>query len=173
MATATTIDSVVTEDAVPAVAPHRISRDAAHNLVTVKFTPTHDGSLTPGPTTYPSDGSIFPASTDAAAGPFPDDPTFYPDDGALILGVAQDLIGYVVREGGTDSTTGKLIAVAGSVCSASLPCSARRPCSEWGYRIPSGTQVTKAITFADADDGGADGARTINVYVLTDNQGWS
>lgn len=173
MPTTTTIDSVVTEDAVPAIAPHRISADAAHNVATTKFTPTHDGDLTPGPTTYPTDGSIFPASDPAAAGPFPDDPAFYPDDGALIGGVAQDIIGYVIRAGGVDQTTGKLVEAAGSVCSAALPCSARRPCSEWGLRLPSGTQVTKAITYADADDGGADGARTINVYVLTENQGWS
>lgn len=171
MPTTTTIDSVVTTDAVPAVAPHRISPQAGKDTVTVKFTPTHDGHLVPGPTVYPSDGSVYPASTDAALGPFPDD--FYPDEGALIPEVTQDIIAYVIREGGVDQTTGKAMEFAGSVCSAALPCSARRPCSEWGYRAQSGTQVTKALTYAEANDGGADGSRTVNVYVLTENQGWS
>lgn len=173
MPTTTTPDSVVTEDGAPNVAPHKIGPDPSHNVATVKFTPTHDGQLTPGPTTYPSDGSIFPANDAAAAGPFPDDPALYPDDGALIGGVAQDIIGYVMRENGTDQTTGKAIDFAGSVCSAALPCSARRPCSEWGLRLPSGTQITRAITYAEVDDGGADGARIVRVYVLTENQGWS
>lgn len=173
MPVTTTIDTVTTEDAAPTAAPHRISNVAGYQTATVQFTATHDGNMTPGPTTYPSDGSIFPASSDAAAGPFPDDPAFIPDDGALVPGVAQDIIGYIVREGGSDPASGRPIAFAGSVCSAALPCSSRRKCSEWGYRVPSGTQVTLPITYADANDGAGDGAKTINVYILAENQGWS
>lgn len=45
MAITTTIDSVTTEDAVPATAPHKISAIATKTLVTVLFTPaTSDSS---------------------------------------------------------------------------------------------------------------------------------
>lgn len=173
MSTTTILDSVTTEDARPTVAPHRISNVAGYNTATVKFTATHNGDLLPGPTTYPSPGSIAPANSSLALGPFPDDPAFYPDDGAAINGVAQDIIGYVVREGGVDQTTGKAVEFAGSVCSAALPCSARRKCSEWGFRVPSGTQQTVVIPYADANDGAGDGAKNVTIYALTENQGWS
>lgn len=173
MATAITLDLISTPDAAPVAAPYRISDEAGYSTATVKFTATHDGNLLPGPTVYPGDGTVFPASSNAAAGPFPDDPAFYPDEGAMIPGVAQDIIGYVIREGGTDQTSGKAVEFAGSVCSAALPCSSRRVCSEWGLRVPSGTQLTTLIPYADANDGTGDGAKTMNVYILTENQGWS
>lgn len=170
--TSISIDSVTTEDVQPAVAPHRISRDAGHTTVTLKFTAYHDGQIRPSADLAPSDGTIFPDE-----GYYPDT-DIYPDEGAIIPGVPRDTIGWTIREGGADSTTGLVVAQNIRRCSPSRVCGTRAALNpacgpEGDVRVGPGVQVTTSFTFADADDGGADGARTMNVYVLTEAQGWS
>lgn len=208
----TVIPTVTTEDAAPTVAPHRISRDAAHTTVSAPFTPTHDGNIVPGPSLLPTDGRVPPSElrpgsntrpgNRAARRPASGYPTLYPDtgivpdQGALVpqdgyaplfpgftpgasaipaggpFNPFRPLVGFVVREGGADPSTGKAIKFAG-IRAGAAPCSTRRVASRQDYSSASGTPVPLTFTFADADDGGADGARTINVYVQLEGQGTS
>lgn len=174
MPTTISIDSVTTEDAQPSVAPHKISRDPAYDDVSVKFTPTHDGDLVPSNDLLPSDGTIFPDE-----GYYPDE-GWYPDEGAIVPGWPRDIIGWSVRENGsaTDPTSGRVISQNIGRCSSSRVCGSRAALNnacgrESKARIPSGTQITAPFVFTDADDGGADGSRSVNVWVLTESQGWS
>lgn len=172
MPTAITIDSVTTTDAAPAVAPHKISALAGQDTATVKFTATHDGQLVPTEDLLPSDGAIFPDE-----GYYPDE-GIYPDLGAVVPGVPRDTIGWTIREGGSDPTSGKVIAQDLARCSPARVCGTRaalntRCRGEGGVRLAPGTQVTQAITYAVANDGGGDGVRNENVYVLTESQGWT
>lgn len=171
MPTTISIDSITTEDVAPTVAPHRISALGGWNTVTVKFTPTHDGQLVPTEDLLPSDGTLFPNE-----GVYPDDGN-YPDIGALIPGVPRDIIGWEIRVGGSDKASGKLVAKAGSRASATRPASSRAvtnpAVSTYGVRSPSGSQITVSFAYADANDLTGDGAKNVNVYVLTESQGWS
>lgn len=116
-----TIDSVTTEDAVPTVAPHRISALAGKNTATVAFTPT------------------------TAAGPVR----------AWRVTV------------GTNRKVGRLAGNLGCVCGLDR-CGAPRVMP---LAAASGVQRSEVITFVEASDGGADGARTVNVDALSD-AGW-
>lgn len=172
MPTAISVDSVTTEDAAPGVAPHRISALGAWDDVTVQFTATHDGQIEPSADLLPSGGTIFPNE-----GYYPDT-GIYPNLGAVIPSVARDTIGWTMREGGSDPTSGKVIAQDMARCSPARVCGTRatlntRCRGEGGVRIAPGAQVTQTFTYADANDGGGDGARTVNVYVLTESQGWT
>lgn len=172
MPTTITINSVVTEDAVPAVAPHRISPDPAHDDVAITFTPVHDGNIVPTSDLLPNAGSIYPDE-----GWCPDDPLMVPDRGAIIPGVPRDTVGYVIREGGLTPSTGRRIRQVTNRCSVNRVCGngpdfvVHDPARE--LRVVSATAMADAFTFADANDGGADGPRDINVWVLTENQGWT
>jgi hypothetical protein len=170
MPTSISVDSVTTEDAAPGAAPHRISDKAGWTTLTVAFTPTHDGALVPSDDLLPSDGSAFPGEV------WPDDGT-YPDQGAVLPGVARDVIGWEVRLGGSDAASGRLVERAGTRVSPSRLAGTRTrigpAVSTPGVRSASGTQITATFDYVDANDGGGDGARTVNVYVLTESQGWS
>jgi hypothetical protein len=170
--TTITINSVVTEDAVPAVAPHRISADPAHDDVTFAFTPVHDGNIVPRSDLVPGEGTIYPDE-----GWCPDDPLMVADRGAIIPGVPRDTVGYIIREGGATPSSGRLIRQVTNRCSDNRVCGStadfavRDPARE--LRVQPPNQIVDAFTFADANDGGADGPRDINVWVLTENQGWT
>jgi hypothetical protein len=170
MPTTVTIDSVTTEDAAPAVAPHRISRQASKTDVTVKFTATHDGNIVPSYDLLPG-GTLFPDEDW-----YPDE-GYYPDQGAIVPGVPRDIIAWEIRLGGSDRSSGKLVAqdkdYAGVARAASTRAITNPEATAQGLRLASGTQITTTFTFTDADDGGADGSRTVNVYVLTEGQGWT
>lgn len=147
--TLVTIDSVTTEDATPTGSPHVISTDPDHDDAEVRFTATHDGQLIPFDGLVPSD--------------------------ALYPGVALDIIGWKLVVGSL--STGKPIAQQTNRASPNRPCGARTALHEAvspdGFRVASGTQVVVPFTFIDASDGGADGPRTVSVFVLTDMQGWT
>lgn len=170
MPTTVTIDQVTTEDAGPSVAPYKISQQVGYTDVTVKFTPTHDGVVIPSYDLILG-GSLFPDEDW-----YPDE-GYYPDQGALIFGQPRDIIGWEIRLGGSDRASGKLVAMDNDRCGTARPASTRavtHPTARaQGLRIPSGTQITTTFTYSDADDGGADGSLTINVYALTEGQGWA
>lgn len=164
--------TVQTEDAAPLVAPHRISADPAHDDVAVSFSPVHDGNIVPTSDLVPSAGSIYPDD-----GWFPDDPLMVADRGAIIPGVPRDTVGYIIREGGATPSTGRLVRQVTNRCSDNRVCGSgpgyavRDPARE--LRVESANAIADAFTFADVDDGGGDGPRDINVWVLTENQGWT
>lgn len=118
---AVVVNSVTTGDAVPAVAPHRISALAGKNTATVAFTPT------------------------TAGGP---------------------VRAWRVTVGG-NRKTGRLAGNLGCVCGLDR-CGAPRVMP---LAAASGVQRTEVITYVEANDGGADGARTVNVDAMSD-AGW-
>lgn len=174
MPTTTTV-TVTTEDAQPTVAPHKISDKTGFTDVSAPFTPTHDGQIVPSHDLLPNDSELYPTSDSNDPPLYPGatdaDPPF-PDQGALIPGIARDVVGFIVKEGGSDPTSGKTLAQGGTRCGA-LPCSSSRPCSSTDLRIRPGAAHALAFTYAQANDGAGDGTRTVNVWVLTENQGWS
>jgi hypothetical protein len=117
--TTVAIDSVITADAAPAVAPHRISNKATKDTATVKFTPTHDGAY------YPKNELIPPWTP----------------------GVAGVMLAYVVRDGGNSPYTGTVVGRRGLVCDELEPCSEALPCSDW--ESPSGTQLVEDVTYTE------------------------
>jgi hypothetical protein len=170
--TTISIDSITTEDAAPSAAPHRISSQAGWSTLTVQFTPTHDGAIVPSADLLPTDGTIFPDENY-----YPDD-GWYPDEGAIEPGVARDIIGWTIRENGSDPTSGRVIAQNVGRCSSARVCGSRaalnNACSrESKARTPSGQQIATTFAYADANDGGGDGSRNVNVWALTESQGWS
>lgn len=66
--------------------------------------------------------------------------------------------------GGAGRTTGRVGGQAGAVCGIAV-CGTARPLA-----LPSGTQITEDVTFVEASDGGADGARTVSVYAWSDTE---
>lgn len=171
MPTTVTIDSVTTEDAQPTVAPHKISALGAWDDVAVQFTATHDGDIVPTNDALPSEGTIYPDE-----GWFPDDPLMVADRGAMIPGVPRDTIGYIVRVGGSGPSSGRLVEQRANRCSVNRVCSsdpAKAAVSSYGTRVAPGAPVVRGYTYAQVNDGAGDGARTVNVYVLTESQGWS
>lgn len=193
MPTTTVIANIQTEDKTPAVAPYVISPDPSHRTVTFDFTPTHDGVIVPSNDLIPGLGAVYPTAPllptpglhpmvglhpgGVGAALFPDSGA-YPDSGGLDPGnTVRDMVGYVVREGGTDSTTGRVVAQNVKRCSSSRACGTRPAlnsvCSSTDFRSPSGTTIHFSEIYPDFNDGGADGPRTVNVWALTENQGWS
>lgn len=143
MPTTNVIDGVTTGDAAPAAAPHRISARPTKDTATFTFTPTHDGVL------YPSD-FLFPGD-------------WYP-------GEVQDIIAVSIREGGISAYSGTEVGRKGLLCSPNRVCSPSLKCSSW--RSPSGTQLAEDVKYAETG-APADGDQTINVWVNTENEGWS
>lgn len=170
MPTTITIDQVTTEDAAPTVAPHRISANPAFKTVTVKFTATHDGNIVPSYDLLPG-GTLFPDEDW-----YPDE-GHYPDQGAIIPGVPRDIIGWEIRVGGIDRASGKLVAMDNDRSGIARPTSVRAVTNPearaQGLRVASGTQITAVFTYDDANNGTGDGTKDINVYALTEGQGWT
>jgi hypothetical protein len=150
--TTISIDSITTEDAAPSAAPHRISSQAGWSTLTVQFTPTHDGAIVPSADLLPTDGTIFPDENY-----YPDD-GWYPDEGAIEPGVV------IAQNVGRCSSA----RVCGSRAALNNACS-----RESKARTPSGQQIATTFAYADANDGGGDGSRNVNVWALTESQGWS
>lgn len=119
MPTAVSGIAVTTADAVPAVAPHRISNKASKDSAGFVFTPTHDGAY------YPK-AELIPPWTP---------------------GVAAAIIAIIIRDGGTTPYTGTLVGRKGLVCSELEPCSEALPCSD--FSSPSGTQLSEDVTYAE------------------------
>lgn len=172
MPTTVAIDQVQTADASPTVAPHRISRNPAYDDVDVTFTPTHDGELVPTDDLLPTEGTRYPDE-----GVWPDDDV-YPDQGATVVeGEPRDIIGWTIQMGGTTPTTGTTVAQVTNRCSPVRKCGVSsggkdRRASSRGFRQASGLPIQVDLQFLQFDDGAADGARAMNVYVLTESQGW-
>lgn len=102
MAASVALDSVTTTDAAPTTAPHRISAISGEDSASVKFTPSHNGTLYPGPYLLP--------------------------DPLLLPGGAQRFRAWRLRMGGIDRNTGLLLDKAGRICGE--PCGAD-PCSDY------------------------------------------
>lgn len=127
------------------------------------------------PPLYPDTG-LYPDmdATVPTNGTDPLDPGFtpggsvYPSPGTFL--VHRRAIGYVVREGGVSALTGRCVAQKGIRAGAGACSATRRVCSSTDWSSLSGAQVPLSFTFADADDGGADGTRQITVYVALPGQ---
>jgi hypothetical protein len=129
-------------------------------------------AMYPSDTMYPSRGAVIPSGgvnvprLPTPAGTLP---------GAAVLpgrdiAAARDIVAYVLRENGSDSYTGRAVEFAGCRC-GSLPCSPRRVASSQDYRLPSGSADALAVLYADANDGGGDGAKNMALWVTVENQG--
>lgn len=69
-----------------------------------------------------------------------------------------------IMVGGTGRTTGRLAGERGMVCGIHY-CGAP---NSYSVSIPFSTQITEDVTFTEANDGGADGDRQVNVYAWDD-----
>jgi hypothetical protein len=85
---------------------------------------------------------------------------------------SRDVVGYVLRENGSDSYTGKGADFKGVRC-GSLPCSTRRAASAIDYRLHEATNDAFSATYADANDGIGDGTRNMALWVAIEGQGTS
>jgi hypothetical protein len=164
---------VTTEDAAPGAAPYRISDKGAWDDWTYQLSVTHDGALVPTEDLVPSDGSIYPDE-----GWCPDDSRMIADRGAPIPGVVRDVVGVIVRSGGSTPASGKLIQQTTNRCSVNRVCGTRpdmavRDAAREFREVANALALNGAFTYADVNDGSGDGPRTINVWVLTENQGWT
>ena len=136
------INSVTTADAVPTSTPHKISNQTGKQTATVRFTPNYSGTL------YPQD-ELFP-------------------DANLLPG-EPNIRAYRFRDGGSDHTTGTLVSEKGKICGTDVLCGTGQLVDT--YTAPDDVQILEDITYAETG-GGADGARTINVYVLYADGTW-
>lgn len=112
--------------------------------------------LVPGAVAQP----LFPGFTPQVAGVFP---------GPGTTPTKRPVIGWVLREGGSDPTSGRAVKFAGIRCGA-LPCSTRRVVSSTDIVDPSDQQVTFTLQYADANDGSGDGTKNENLYVAVQAQ---
>jgi hypothetical protein len=146
LTTTTTLDSITTADATPTSAPFKISAVPTKNQAVVAFTPTHDGNSFPGSGDLPGSGNL--------------------------PGEAKVILAYRVLLGGSNFETGTNLGFRGVICgdfhkvesNGSVRCS--------NFNSPSGVQLTENIDYPETG-GPADGSYVVNVYVLTEDQGWS
>lgn len=134
------IDSVTTEDAVPVVAPHRISNKPGADVALVAFTPTDDADLYPSDYLLPSD-DLLP-DTLAGAG----------------------TVGFwSLRLGGSSRKTGHFLSGKGMMCGLSF-CGLMGP-----LKADANVQYEEDITYPETG-GPADGDYTVNAYAFSTNE---
>lgn len=74
------------------------------------------------------------------------------------------LLAHRIRVGGSNRANGRTVMMNGIVCGVSR-------CPMRPMRAPAGVGFTDHISFTEASDGGADGARDCQVHVWTDAEG--
>lgn len=157
-----TVDGVTTGDAVPAVAPNRISNKATKNTATITFTPNDDGLLPlddvgavegllpedPGP--FPSE-SLFPSEA-----LYPESFGLLPDDGT------SPVIAIRFMVGGTTPYNGTEVSHKGRLATNKLACSENLTCEN--FEVAPNVQLTEDITYPETG-GPADGPLTVSIWM--------
>lgn len=161
------LNTLLTDDAEPATAPHRISDEPTKDVLDLAFTPGDlptlpSESLLPSEALVPSNGyGLWPSEALTPS------ETLTPSN--MRGTVAPDVVAVRINVGGIDPYTGTLVGRYGLVCSERLACSESLPCSDW--QVPAGTTLSEDVTFAELA-GTVDGEHQASIWTNFDGEGW-